>query len=113
MTERRIDVFVDKRDEAYGPTSLGGQRDSMFEEWEPVETAKGKTSAEIEAELEAEPAPEPEPTVEPEPEPEPAAEDEAPNLSANKSEWVDYAESKGIDTTDMTKDEIIKAVEGA
>ena len=109
MTERRIDVYVDKRDELYGPTSLGGQRDSMFEEWEPVDDDKGKTSAEIEAELEAEPAPEPEP----EPEPEPVAEDDTPNLSATKGEWVAYAESKGIDTTDMTKDDIIKAVEGA
>lgn len=39
-----------------------------------------------------------------------AATDEAPNKSANKSEWVDYAEAQGIDTDGMTKDEIIDAV---
>lgn len=35
---------------------------------------------------------------------------EAPNVSDNKAVWVDYAESQGIDTDGMTKDEIIDAV---
>lgn len=36
--------------------------------------------------------------------------DEVPNKSANKSEWESYAQSQGIDTDGMTKDEIIDAV---
>lgn len=40
-------------------------------------------------------------------------EEEPPAQSAPKSEWEDYAQSLGIDTDDMTKAEIIDAVEGA
>ncbi len=42
-----------------------------------------------------------------------ASGDGEPNQSDTKAEWVAYAESQGIDTDGMTKDEVIDAVEGA
>lgn len=53
------------------------------------------------------------PASEPEPEPEPA--DQAPPKSgagSGRDAWVAYAESQGVEVTDdMTRDEIIEAVE--
>lgn len=38
---------------------------------------------------------------------------EAPNRSDTKDVWINHAESQGIDTDGMTKDEVIAAVETA
>lgn len=37
--------------------------------------------------------------------------DDSPNVSDTKAVWVEYADSLGIDTAEMTKDEVIEAVE--
>lgn len=49
--------------------------------------------------------------VAPEPEPEPKPEPERPAESDLKALWVAYAEALGVDTGDMTKAEIIAAVD--
>jgi hypothetical protein len=56
-----------------------------------------------------------EPEAEPEPEPEPEPEDQAPpraGAGSGRDVWAAYAESQGVEVTDdMTRDEIIAAVE--
>jgi hypothetical protein len=55
--------------------------------------------------------------VEPEPEPEPEPEDQVPpraGAGSGRDVWAAYAESQGVEVTDdMTRDEIIAAVEEA
>jgi hypothetical protein len=68
-----------------------------------------QVAAESGVDLEAEEA------TEPEPEPEPEPEDQAPPRAgpgSGRDAWAAYAESKGVDVSDdMTRDEIIAAVE--
>jgi hypothetical protein len=67
---------------------------------------------EPEPEVEAEPEAEPEP--EPEAEPEDSGDDAPPRSGAGsgRDAWATYAESQGVEVTDdMTRDEIIEAVE--
>lgn len=60
----------------------------------------------------AKPAPAPAPAPDPEPEPEPEDEDvDPPNMGWRKDELVEYAEGLGLDVDDMTKREILKAIE--
>jgi len=70
-----------------------------------------QVAAENGLDLEAEETAEPEAEAEPEPEPE----DQAPpraGKGSGRDEWAAYAESVGVEVTDdMTRDEIIAAVE--
>lgn len=40
-----------------------------------------------------------------------AVEDERPTPGSRKDDWIEYAETIGVDTTDLTKREIIDAVD--
>lgn len=86
--------------------------DELKAHYEEVAAANG---AELGEGPKAEPKAEAEPEAEPEAEAEPEDSDGAPPKSgagSGRDAWVEYAESQGVDVTDdMTRDEIIEAVE--